>query len=113
MDGLRLTLENSPDTEVQSRFYNGWTNDHYITNVFVFSPDGTIGAISINRPGCIHNSTMCKMGRVYTKYEKLYEKFSVQGVVDSAFTSKNVEHFIRSAKPPPATRVPEDIVIYS
>ncbi len=24
------------------RFYNGWTHDHYVTNVFEFAPEGTI-----------------------------------------------------------------------
>ena len=67
MDGLKLTLEKSPNKEIQSCFYNGSTHNHYITNVFVFFPYGTIGAISISGPKCIHDSTMCKMGRMYTK----------------------------------------------
>ena len=37
----------------------------------------------------------------------------MHGVVDSAFTSKDVEHFIRSAQTSPTTRVAEDILIYS
>ena len=36
----------------------------------------------------------------------------MRGVVDSAFTTKNVDHFIRSAQTPPATGVAEDIIIY-
>jgi hypothetical protein len=42
MDGLKLYLQQSGNTEIQARFYNGWTHGHYVTSVFVFCPDGTI-----------------------------------------------------------------------
>jgi hypothetical protein len=42
MDGLKLYLEQSTDHVIQSRFYNGWTHDHYVSAVLVFCPDGTI-----------------------------------------------------------------------
>ena len=112
MDGLKLTLEQSPDVEIQARFYNGWTHDHYVTNVFLFFPDGTIGAMVINGPGCMHDSTMCEAGGLYKKCTTFFEKFGVRGVVDSAFATKNVDHFIQSAQTPPATGVAEDIIIY-
>ena len=42
MDGLKLfVLQASCDDATQNRFYNGWTHDHYVTNVFYFVPDGT------------------------------------------------------------------------
>ena len=42
MDGLKLNLQQSGNTEIQACFYNGWTHGHYVTSVFVFCPDGTI-----------------------------------------------------------------------
>ena len=42
MDGLKLQLQQSGNTAIQERFYNGWTHDHYVTSVFCFCPDGTI-----------------------------------------------------------------------
>jgi hypothetical protein len=42
MDGLKLYLQRAENTEIQERFYNGWTHDHYVTSVFCFCPDGTI-----------------------------------------------------------------------
>ena len=42
MDGLKLYLQQSGNACIQNNFYNGWTHDHYVTNVIVFCPDGTI-----------------------------------------------------------------------
>jgi len=42
MDGLKLYLQQTGNTEIQARFYNGWTHGHYVISVFVFCPDGTI-----------------------------------------------------------------------
>ena len=33
-DGLKLEIEKPGDIMVQSRFYNGWTHGHYISNLF-------------------------------------------------------------------------------
>ena len=46
MDGLKLYLQQAGSTEIQERFYNGWTHDHYVTSVFCFCPDGTIPIVS-------------------------------------------------------------------
>ena len=34
MDGLKVYLQQSPESVVQNRYYNRWTHDHYITNVY-------------------------------------------------------------------------------
>ena len=41
MDEIKLMLECFFKEDVQNRFYNGWTFDHYIGAVLVFCPDGT------------------------------------------------------------------------
>ena len=47
MDGLKLYIEQSPNGSIQSRFYNGWTHDHYVTNLFGFTPAGTIAVACV------------------------------------------------------------------
>jgi hypothetical protein len=42
MDGLKLRLEKAGDEGTQNNFYNGWTHDHYVSNLFLFSPNGRI-----------------------------------------------------------------------
>jgi hypothetical protein len=41
-DGLNLHFERSISQRIQRMFYNGWLHTHYISNVFVFTVDGTI-----------------------------------------------------------------------
>jgi hypothetical protein len=40
MDGLKLLLECAGDSDVQNRYYNGWTYDHYLSAVLEFCSDG-------------------------------------------------------------------------
>lgn len=54
MDGLKLYLEQSGDNIIQTMFYNGWTHDRYIRNVFIFEPNGVLIACAINSPGSMH-----------------------------------------------------------
>ena len=42
MDGRKLYLQQSGNSEIQARFYNGWTHGHYVMLIFVFCLDGTI-----------------------------------------------------------------------
>ena len=61
MDGLKVLIEDAGDFITQSRFYNGWKCDHYVTSVLCFAPDGTIPAAFFNVPGCTHDSIVCIM----------------------------------------------------
>ncbi len=56
MVGLKLYIERPLDETIQFQYYNGWTHDHYITNVFVFTPDGTIPMAYFYLLECIHDS---------------------------------------------------------
>jgi hypothetical protein len=73
MDGLKLTVEQAPDTLVQGRFYNGWTHGHYISSVIVFCPDGTI--VCYNAPGGMHDSSVAEAGKVYEKLVNVFDSF--------------------------------------
>jgi hypothetical protein len=92
-DGLKLHLQASRRSEVQNMFYNGWTHDHYVDSVFVFSPAGTVIACALNAPGCMHDSQIAEWGNVYSKLESVFDATGGQVVVDSAF-SKAAYHFL-------------------
>ena len=34
VDGLKLYLQQSGDSVIQSHFYNGWKHNHFVTNIF-------------------------------------------------------------------------------
>jgi hypothetical protein len=87
MDGLKLRLERSGDATIQNNFYNGWTHDHYVSNLFLFSPDGRVRACYINAPGTFHDSTMANMSNIYDLVDGLYERKGSKIVVDSAFAA--------------------------
>jgi hypothetical protein len=69
---------------VQSQFYNGWTHGHYVSNVFVFAPDGKIICCVINAPGSFHDSTVSEYG-IYDKLDFLYKEYNAKTVADSSF----------------------------
>lgn len=59
-DGLELHLEQPGDYIIQNMFYNGWNHDHYVSNVFVFAPNGGVIACSLNAPGAMQDSTVAE-----------------------------------------------------
>eukprot|EP00957_Ditylum_brightwellii_P150807 11482706-Ditylum_brightwellii.AAC.1 len=73
MDGLKLYVKQSSDHVIQNAFYNSWKHDHYVTSVFLFTPDGMIRAMVINVPGCTHDSTAAEFGLIYKKLGWLYK----------------------------------------
>ena len=109
MDGLKLYLEQSPDSMIQNRFYNGWTHDHYVTNVLGFVPDGTIAICCMNVPGCIHDSTVAEWGNIYSKLSRVFNRTGGKVTVDSAFARKNHAFLIKSSQTLPGTA--EEIVV--
>ena len=98
MDGLKVTIEAAGDFITQSRFYNGWKCDHFVTSVLCFAPDGTIPAASFNLPGCSHDSTVAEWGGLYGKLERVYNSTGLKFVIDSAFSSAEVEYLIKSSQ---------------
>ena len=99
MDGLKLRIESASDFLTQSRFYNGWKCDHFVTGVLCFfAPDGTIpAAFFYNVPGCTH-STVADWGMLYEKLEKVYNETGLKFVIDSAFSASDCEFLIKSAQ---------------
>jgi hypothetical protein len=100
MDGLKVKIEQAPDHLSQSKFYNGWKHDHFVTSLLAFVRDGTIPAafFNVNVPGCIHDSTLADWGSLYDKLEKVYNETGLKFVIDSAFSSSNVDYLIKSAQ---------------
>jgi len=96
MDGLKIMLEKAGDLNTQNMFYNGWTHDHYISCLFLFSPDGLIRACYLNAPGSRHDSTNANYSDVYEKVDKIYEQTGAKVVVDTAFNSGEKASMIKS-----------------
>lgn len=61
-DGLEIYLEQSGDCVIQNMFYNGWTHDHYVGNVLVFSTSGVIIDCAFNAPWAMHDSKITEWG---------------------------------------------------
>ena len=94
----------------------GWKGDHFITNLFVFCPDGTICAALINAPGKCHDLELASYGTcsIYSKLDEWYDKYGMQCVMDSAFCTRTHESCIESYPRDRVTQVasnPEDVAI--
>eukprot|EP00957_Ditylum_brightwellii_P192900 14687509-Ditylum_brightwellii.AAC.1 len=50
MDGLKLHLQQSGYHAIQNAFYNGWKHDLYVSNIFLFMPDGPSYNHTTNTP---------------------------------------------------------------
>jgi hypothetical protein len=98
VDGLKLCLEQSDCDEIQNQFYNGWTHDHYVSNLFAFAPDGTITACVLDCPGCCHDSEVAIIGNLYETLQTVYERNGGMVVMDSAFNKTAYEYIIKSGQ---------------
>ena len=85
MDGLKLYLQSAGHADIQERFYNGWTHDHYATSVFCFCPNGTIPIAFFKVPGSVHDSQVAEYGNIYNKLERVFLSTGAKCCVDSAF----------------------------
>ena len=103
VDGLKLYLQQSGDSVIQSRFYNGWKHEHIVTNIFAFAPNGSIIACTLNAPGTWHDSTLAHWGSMYLKLQKCWGEHYGKVLMDSAFASNMYEFIIQSSQNIPVT----------
>ena len=103
VDGLKLYLQQVGDSIIQSRFYNGWKHDHYVTNIFAFAPNGSIITCTLNAPGTWHDSTLAHWGYMYSKLQKCWEDHRGKVLMDSVFASNMYEFIIQSSQNVPVT----------
>lgn len=97
VDGLKLRMHVPGEDNKQSMFYNGWTHDHYVSNLFLFSPDGKIRKCFLNAPGCWHDSTLANASMMYHALDDIYHRnHHAQVVVDSAFNKDRWPCLIKS-----------------
>eukprot|EP00957_Ditylum_brightwellii_P165910 12632327-Ditylum_brightwellii.AAC.1 len=75
MDGVKLYLQQAGDAKIQERFYNRWRHDYYVTNAFMFTPDGVIRLMVINLPCGTHDSAAAHYGFFYDKLEDFFKKY--------------------------------------
>ena len=85
IDGLRLALHPCGDVEMENAYYNGYyTHNHYVSNVFLFTPDGCVSYAVTNCPGNWHGSQVSRIGGLYdVLISDVPQGFFV--VADSAF----------------------------
>ena len=98
VDGLKLRLQKSGDDRVQNYFYNGWTSNQYISNLFAFAPDGTIPAYVLDAPRSHHDSTVADFGGIYTLLTDVYDCNGGKVVMDSAFARAEYDFIIKSGQ---------------
>ena len=98
VDGLKLLIQKPGDDRVQNYFYNGWTSDHYVSNLFAFAPDGTIPVCILDAPGSLHDSTMTDFASLFTLLTGVYERNGGKVVMDSAFARADYEIIVKSGQ---------------
>jgi len=98
LDGVKIGIQKPSDDMKQSHFYNGWTYDHYVANLFLFTPNDCICAAYVNSPGKIHDSTMASTSKIYCETDGMYDLMNgmAKVVVDSAFASEARDSMIKS-----------------
>ncbi|PXF45044.1 hypothetical protein BWQ96_05185 [Gracilariopsis chorda] len=109
-DGLKLLLKHSGDCVIQNMFYNGWTHDHYVGNVFVFAPNGTIIACVPNAPGSMHDSVIADLGKLYNKFGAQYAEHGGLCELDSAFCKRYHPFLLKSAQNETNVTDPDDFI---
>jgi len=110
-DGLKLPFQSTGDDDIQGQHFNGWTHGHYITNLFVFSPDGRLIICLINAPGSVHDSTLAEWGGIYNKLEAIYNQTGGICCLDSAFQANEADYLIKSSNDEGNTDTPEQCVV--
>eukprot|EP00957_Ditylum_brightwellii_P067467 5121244-Ditylum_brightwellii.AAC.1 len=98
MDGVKLYLQQAGDVKIQEHFYNGWKYYHYVTNLFMFTPDGMIRLMVVNLPGDTHDSTAANYGFIYKKLEDFFKKYGDNCVIDSAFSLIRRPYLLKSSR---------------
>jgi hypothetical protein len=98
MDGLKLHLQASGNLDIQERYYNWWTHNHYVNSVFCFYPDGTIPIAFFNVPGSVHDSQVAEIGKIYQKLEKVYNQTGGKCCVDLAFGKMDRQYLYQSCQ---------------
>lgn len=52
IDGLNLPIPTPDNTKDDPAYYNGWQHGHFVTNVFLWTPDGCVCFCVVNSPVC-------------------------------------------------------------
>lgn len=97
IDGLKIPIEEAWGNEAQGQFYNGWLHGHFLTNLFLFTPDGRIRLAVINAPGSMHDSFLAIHFGVYGEIDRMHAEDGSKVVGDSAFAGSGRRSIIKSA----------------
>lgn len=89
MDGLNLPVLESGDFFEQNAHYNAWLAGTFISNLFIYAPDGTVIYCRINLPGSYHDAWLANPLRelILNREGFLRDGYSI--VADTAFPRKD------------------------
>ncbi|KAJ8579917.1 hypothetical protein M405DRAFT_869856 [Rhizopogon salebrosus TDB-379] len=82
IDGLKLPVQTSDDSDIENATYNGWLSEHFVSSVLAFSAEGVVIAARTNAPGSWHDSRLAS--QIYTSL-RLNTPPSYYIVADTAF----------------------------
>ncbi len=77
--------------------YNGWKANHYVTNVIVFVPDGTIPIAFLNVPSCVHDCQVANW-RGCENLQSVHKSNGGNCAVDLAFGKITQQILIKSSQ---------------
>ena len=111
-DGLKIPIQQPKGYYKQGKYYNGWQHGHYITNLFVFAPDGMIIFALLNAPGSVHDSTLSEWGKLYNILNNIHIRTGGKCCMDSAFAAVGNPSVIRSSNDVCNARTVEEALIF-
>lgn len=97
-DGLKLQPQQSGDAVAQKIFYNAWTHEHYVGNVFMFAPSGVTIACTVSALENMHDLCIVEWSTVYDNLKALYNNTGGRVVVNSAFAPGSYAFLIESVQ---------------
>lgn len=110
-DGGRFKCADYVDTDIQNAYFEGYTQQDEVTNLFVFDFKGELIFAAVNYPGSWHDSKLASVSGLY--HVKLADENTPPGMAilgDSAFVNNTrVTHgkVVRNRKSTETTDIPE------
>lgn len=87
MDGGRIPCADFTDLLMQNAYYDGYTGNLEVTNLFVFNLMGEVIHAAVNFPGSLHDSRMVNASKLLHEFLQDHKTPPGYAVIcDSAFT---------------------------
>ena len=67
VDGCKIAIQTSTDSDLQAAYYNGWLHSHVVVNVLAVDTKGKFRFAILNTLGTTHDSAAALLGGLYHK----------------------------------------------